>query len=145
VTVIDEVIEFYRARLAETGRTARQALTDPDNDRGQGVRIMDGELAIMPSAMSGGLTVHFVRHDPARALKKVTAGRQLIRLYEDACERIDYLTARGWEAKGSKVAAESYANAILVNATEWDDHQDWDAAWRPGWMDEPLPQEVSEK
>lgn len=73
-----DLVEFLRARLDQDERTARQALTDPDNDRGQGVRVMDGELAIMPSAMSNGLTLHFVRHDPARVLLDLESKRQII-------------------------------------------------------------------
>jgi hypothetical protein len=149
VTDIDAVIAFYRARLDEDVQAARYAIEEMGDDRWQQrgpeiVTVTDRERDVA-ALCDVDCIRHIVRHDPARVLKKVTAGRGLIRLYEEACERIDYLTAQGWEAKGSKVAAESYANAILVNAAQWDDHQDWHAAWRPGWMDEswfaaePLP------
>jgi hypothetical protein len=151
VTDINEVIAFYRARLDEYEQVARgvtgsgrwSAYIEGGDD---GWAIEDAEKGD-PGAIVGdeAMTQHIALHDPARVLKKVAAGRGLIRLYWQACDQIEMLAGYGAAADGSKVAAESYANTILVNAAVWDDHEDWVASWRPGWMDEswsaakPLP------
>lgn len=153
MTVIDEVIEFYRARLAEDEQIAKAATRGPwsyEVFRRSDVKsewvlsgtsdpygVVMGDVGIgWMAGIKGPDPDHIVRHNPARTLKKVAAGRRLIRLYEETCERIDHYVTLGNDAKGSKVAAESYANAILVNASEWDDHEGWKASWQPGWMDE---------
>ena len=84
----EELIEFYRARLDDDERYARGALNDPASD-GQSIRIVDGDLAIKPSAASDALTLHLVRHDPARVLREVQAGRKLIAAYEEASVAVD--------------------------------------------------------
>ena len=70
-------LTYLTTALDSAERGARWALAD-DRHVGSGVRIIDGELAIMPSAMSDGLAAHFTSHDPARVLRRIKADRELL-------------------------------------------------------------------
>lgn len=153
---IDEVIAFYRAQLDEVEQAAR-ALAEFPTPWAVDIAVIagrGGRLAVISDGSEGKvlcdfhkgdrpLAEHIARQDPARVLRRVASGRALIRMYEEAVERIEMLAGHGNPAKGSTVAAESYANAIRLEAAVWDDHEDWKPGWRTGWMDEvlgePLP------
>jgi hypothetical protein len=112
---IEQIIRFYEGRLNE-GEAAAKAWLPFGN----------------PDAAA---RAHIARHDPARVFREVAAGRRLVRLYRDAVGMVEMFAARGMDAAGHRVAVESYANAILVNAATHDDHPEWDESWRPGWLD----------
>lgn len=62
---------------------------------------------------------HIVRHDPARVLRKVEAGRELIKL----CETRWTHDLRGTEG-GLEMALE-------LAVQEWADHPDYQESWKP--------------
>lgn len=126
--------------VAEPGRICNLATVERwQSERWMMRNTYADSIVEMDSAAAG----HIVRHDPARTLRRVASGRALIKMYEEAVERIEMLAGYGNPAKGSTVAAESYANSIRLEAAVWDDHTDWKPGWRTGWMDEvlaePLP------
>ena len=81
--------KFIGARTAEDERYALGALHDPRND-GHGARVSGGMLAIRPSAMSDALTLHVMRHDPARALRGVAVNRAILATCTRAAEDDPY-------------------------------------------------------
>lgn len=75
---------FITARLDEDENYARSALSEVSD--GTAIRVVDGELAIRPSAASGMLTTHIVRHRPAQALREVAAKRVIVAACTSAAE-----------------------------------------------------------
>lgn len=128
----DPVLDEF---VAEPGESCNLATVEKwPSDRWEMRNAYANCIVEMDSAAAG----HIVRHDPARVLKKVAAGRALIRLYEQSLEMVAMFQGHGMDGKGYEIAVESYANAIRLEASVWDDHEDWDPAWRRGWMDEIL-------
>ncbi|MGW0131915.1 DUF6221 family protein [Streptomyces sp. NPDC003299] len=147
---MDELVEFLRARLDEDERIARAAAepelwvelnrapqqswsvefwADPD----RAAVVAEGSSAYPVVVTTQGMAeedaearaLHIARHDPARVLREVEAGRRLIRAHSKWCEgrcEVKYPEG-GFDAAhywNIKVRAESYA-----------DHPDYREDWRP--------------
>ena len=121
------MVAFVKARLDERESAARAALSDPASTlTGSGVRLMGGQLAIMPSAMADGLVQHFVLNGPHLVLREVGAARAML----DLCERVirdddghDYYSD-GWAGLG----VAKFALGCL--SAPYSDHPDY----RPDWI-----------
>jgi hypothetical protein len=140
----DELIKFYRARLAEDEAAAK---TVRPGD-------WDGDAW---AEFGTDVCVHFQRHDPARVLREVEVGQKLIADYEQASEALgEQIAEREQDAMPTVILTESgpaYAperveeivrevgTAALVattlgqevarRATVWCDHPDYLQEWAP--------------
>ena len=63
---------------------------------------------------------HFARNDPARARRRVMAGRAVLTAYEMSVEMVGGALPRGLLV------------LVRAHAVIWEDHPDYDQAWRPG-------------
>jgi hypothetical protein len=68
---------------------------------------------------------HIVRHDPARVLREVEAGRKILAEWQDnELERPGDITYTDGLADGLGLT-------VYYLACAWSDHPDFDEAWRP--------------
>ena len=79
---------------------------------------------------------HIARHDPARVLREVEAGRNILAEYSRALAAQDRMLASPagdksvtYEWENGRVCA--LLNAIRGRAAVWRDHPDYDPAWAP--------------
>lgn len=116
---MDDLVAFYRARLDEDEQAAQEAGGRAASWRANGTWhlegvehsvVGDGEAFCHPHNVT-----HIARHDPARVLRKVEAGRKLIRLCE---ERWSDIGVGHWEA-------------LELAVCEWADHPDYEEQCRP--------------
>ena len=164
----EELIEFYRARLDENEAAATAAggfrwESDCEAlkaDHGPHGVEQIGEFWKVPDNPSDGYisdvdsAAHAARHDPARALREVEAGRKLIAAYEEASAAVDAQAAEQLPPGMPGVAQigdatgiaqgliEGYARApglpafaalaieVQNRAEVYSDHPDW----RPEWL-----------
>jgi hypothetical protein len=104
---------------------------------------LGGYIAVGPygSGIEETDAAHIVRHDPARVLREVEAGRQLLSAYEDA---VDWLSAAedddsdifSDDERPAKVqwhggVVEALTAALAIRAAVWRDHPDYSPAWSP--------------
>lgn len=128
-----DLIEFYRARLDED-ESAAQALMRGGNPKigkpgqwnayleggDEGWAVEDDAAGMAPGIVRAReVADHVAQHDPARVLRKVEAGRELIKL----CETRWTHDLRGTEG-GLEMALE-------LAVYEWADHPDYQENWRP--------------
>lgn len=148
---MSELVEFLRARLDEDEQVAREATNHTGRwrwDHGYGEQCNDpecpyGELVdeAEPGETIAGTVLmdvhgydvreswqgaeHIARHDPARVLAEVEAKRRTIRAHDkwcqDQCEAI-------YPNVGPDAA---YYWQMKLHAELYDDHPDYDEAWRP--------------
>lgn len=131
---MSDIVAFLAARFDEDERRARQALSDSaSGTTGSGVRIVDGELAIMPSAMSNSLTLHFVMNSPPRVLREVAAKRKLLEWCAEVAQHVDWATI---DERGSLLhdpnprATHTAVLALRMMAAPYEDSYGYDPAWR---------------
>lgn len=125
----DPIVAFYAARLAEEENYARSALAEVSD--GKAIRVVSGELAILPSAASDMLTLHIVLHNPARTLREVERGRRLISRYTLAAQAVQRGSAASFTAGQDSGYAEACLDAIREAAAVHDGHPAYRSAWRP--------------
>ena len=114
--------EFLAARLDEDEAAAKAVVGNP---------IFDGTgIVIMRNASTGDRSVtipshvatYIARHDPARVLREVGAGRKIL-------EHWQYLKRHDAPGNPDPDHFEDYAVRPL--AAVWSDHPDYDEAWKP--------------
>lgn len=137
-----ELVDFLRARLDEDEAIARVLLDDKRPGRAERWEFCD-DAAIRDTGRSRSLRVkftwapeaeHIVRHDPARALAEVEAGRQAITVYEAARRNASLPHPEHVEGVYvPDVFVKGYAAAMEYNlrlrARSFRDHPDFDPAW----------------
>ncbi len=78
---------------------------------------------------------HIARHDPARALRQVEAGRRVVEAYESECEHRDRSAALHDRTnnRADGIEAISYAHGAGVKelAMVYSDHEDYQEGWKP--------------
>ena len=111
----DDLLAFLNARLDEDERIARAVTPD---DWGVGDESSHYEWEDLPDAAFA----HAKRHDPARVLREVEAGRQLLSDYEEA---------RTSEAEAAAVITEILFMQIINRVRVYGDHPDCRQEWRP--------------
>ncbi|MFP8960017.1 DUF6221 family protein [Streptomyces nanhaiensis] len=136
---VDELIAFYSAQLDKDEAAARAACWDEQSDvwtarppqaRYEQYTVVDylddGVVVAAPeNADADGVGQHIARHDPARVLREVEAGRRLIRAHEKWCEG-------RCEAKYPNVGPDAaYYWEIKNRAAVYADHPDYREKWRP--------------
>lgn len=143
--MIDAIVEFVLARLADDEAAARAAMEGMGIQTGEpwsgvwstggscqsgliedsagGVVVYDEGL---PSA---GQAAHIARHDPARVLREVEWKRDILRRY---------VALRGYAARPYDKESSAKRRQLLLNALElaleamahgWRDHQDFRPEW----------------
>lgn len=134
---MDELIAFVAARLDQEEAIARAAASvagpdwtwDPDSRDGY-LRTPDG--TIMADALhveDDQFRPHVARHDPARVLRDVAAGRRLLANYEEIA--LPDPDASPQERALRMVVAEVVRMLILDRAAVWCDHPDYRQEWAP--------------
>lgn len=132
-TTVDELITFLRARLDEDERTARSTMWDGSEN------VPDWHLSASATVETGGDTLyvgdrtvanHIERHDPARVLRDIEAGRRILSLYVASRERDEWMRQATGEAP-TALATAAYGEALKALALSHADHEDYQEAWRP--------------
>jgi Family of unknown function (DUF6221) len=128
----DPLLVFIAARHAEDEAAATAATPGPwefegdDPTDDEVFTVHDGEHGDLVGesvafTRGGGRQVangaHIARNDPARALRRVEAGRALVAAYE-----------RSVRAVGPGLS-QDLRRPLLAHAAIWDDHPDHDPAW----------------
>ncbi|RSO40130.1 hypothetical protein DMH15_16035 [Streptomyces sp. WAC 06725] len=155
---IDDLIKFLSDRLDEDYEAARLVL---------GVNVMVGLKRGKPAPRwvpspeaDGGIwdtdgtprvkfvwareRDHILRHDPARVLDEVDAGRALVAAYAQACRKRTEVADEHWGAAGPSgdlsaverwkdhdAAAETLRPHVLHRAAVYADHPAYREEWRP--------------
>jgi hypothetical protein len=83
--VSKDLIDWLRAQFDVDERVARAA-QDLERDvfDGTGVIVMHAATGTRSVTLSSAVAIHIADHDPARVLREVAAGRELLRIYEEA-------------------------------------------------------------
>jgi hypothetical protein len=109
---VSDLVTFLRARLDEDEAEAR-ATADADAEFWADIK---------------GDSTHFARHDPARVLREVAAGRAILAL----ARVIDGMASAIQEEWPSPHVPVIGSEALLYPlAAVYSDHPDYDEAWRP--------------
>jgi hypothetical protein len=118
---MDDLTAFLNARLDEVEAAAKAA---SGTDWGQALTFVTDEGgARVAEAASVRTAIHIARHDPARVLREVTAGRRLIaefKSHDDA----KYPDFDGGYVSGLE-------DAMMIAAAIWSDHPDYRQEWAP--------------
>ena len=131
-----DLIAFLNARLDEDKASAAKAQKKRrspwrviDSIR---MRVISGSPnrdLVVAETPGDGIADHIARHDPARVLREVEAGRRILARYEDCLARMedpDY--PQGVAAD----QAREYEDFVLPNlAAAWSGHPDYDQEWNP--------------
>lgn len=134
-----DLTEFYAARLDETEAAARDSYYEGQRwiTEEEGVyRWPDDELVQMADRKADAR--HIARHDPARVLREVEAGRKILAdLPAYSKQRRDlrdhvYLPENAAYHSGHADGTDDAAYyALRLLAAVYSDHPDYDEAWRP--------------
>lgn len=108
----------FRSRFVQDGHGVTSPGGNPGNPPMPIADVIDDETA-----------AHIARHDPARVLRDVEAGRHILARYEDCLVRQDddsYPTATAREQ------AREYEDFVLPNlAAKYSGHPDYEEDWKP--------------
>jgi Family of unknown function (DUF6221) len=110
----------------------RPSLREPagwilDGRVGQSHRILARGIARFDP--DGRVFIHAARHDPARVLRDVKAGRRILARYRDCLDRIEDPAHPAGVARDQ---AREYEDFVLPSLlARWADHPDYDPAWKP--------------
>lgn len=145
-----EIIEFIRARLDEDaglvetireGRCPTPTWVSEPNERGSWpiLREIDDSTPIGYIADGRWEVQHVVRHDPARVLRGVEAKRQLVDMHApdglvDLVSLYSWCTHCGRPLNVNEPCADLDpwpCRHIRLVASEWSDHPDYRAEWKP--------------
>ena len=132
MTETDAEIAFLDARMDEDEAAAKVAAGVAGPDWTWETGLSAGEATDYVTGTDGTLLLdtlggieseapHVARHDPARVLREVEAGRALIAEYRRALEK----------APGNRPLLNTLRRLISSRAAVWSDHPDYDPAWRP--------------
>lgn len=110
---MDDLIAFVAARLDEDEAIAEAAARTDDGHHGRWLAVHFG-----PCGFDARVDDHIARHDPARALREITADRALI------AEYLEFNGEYDWQA--------GLRRAIMCRAMAWSDHPDYLPGWMPG-------------
>ena len=95
-----------------------------------------GVVDLGPCIDDDALAEHIVRHDPARVLREIEAGRARLAYYQDAQARLDRIVTHPGEVSSGdegmwlgKTAAARMA--CRHDAAIWGDHPDYRPEWKP--------------
>lgn len=84
-------------------------------------------IPVPPRDMPEGLVAHAARHDPARVLREVEAGRRMLTRYRFACQQAAVST--GADRAGWEMIAGALERDVADRAAVWSGHRDYVPAW----------------
>ena len=147
---MDDLTAFTAARLAEDEAAAAAASDGPwqawRGRPGLGLRQLEHGVTL-PGQEAGSLASiataswmdaeHIARHDPARALREVTAKRARLAYYLHAQAKLDHIIAHPGEMSSGDEGmwlgkAAAARMACRYDAAIWSDHADYRPEWAPG-------------
>jgi len=118
--VLDELVAFLKARMDEdeaAAKAARRVQTE------WYVACDDDTVTI------DSLREHIGRLSPARVLREVEAGRNILARYEDCLVRME---DPAYSGTAEYVQIREYEDFVLPNlAAIWNDHPGYDEDWAP--------------
>lgn len=129
----DDLAAFWEARLAEDEAAAVAAAGADKRYGGRPhwsalgnivIDASDPDWAVVdlgPCFEDASVGAHIVRHDPARTLRKVEAGRTVLAEYARALEK----------APGNAPLINTLLRIIKAQAAADDDHPDYRQEWKP--------------
>lgn len=133
MSTTDEIAAFYAARLDEEEAAAKAMVAAFEGVADWVIRENGGEFDFTVTA--GQLATEGVadmwredaaswitRHDPARTLRKVRAGRKLI---------LRYQVAMGVREEDHDPAVTALVGQMRDEVTIWEDHPEYRELWRP--------------
>jgi hypothetical protein len=125
------ITEFLAARLDEDEWIAQGAARTDDGHGGSWLPVHFGA-----GGFDARVDDHIARHDPARVLREVEAGRRILALYESAAAEHAAAELRDnlrEVAVAESLRAEKAALfwAVRIVAAPWNDHPDYDPDWAP--------------
>jgi hypothetical protein len=128
-TVMDELVQFLRARLDDDESYARNSFGD-HNGAGpewhelwsEALNIGDDEDLVMTN--DSQVSRFMERHDPARVLREVEARRRIVYL----AVQVPSLTGKFDLFDNSR---DGWAEVLKQLAVSYSDHRDYRAEWRP--------------
>jgi hypothetical protein len=140
-----EIMEFYAARLDEDESTAGHA---GGHEWHTGCTCEGGVCRGYPACEQvegdditiyneGGhdadQAAHIARHDPARVLREVEAGRELLTRYRETAIHLadNAATMLNGQFRAAVAAQGAQLAAIRDRAAVWSDHPDYDPVWTP--------------
>ena len=125
VPVSGDLAAFYAARLDEDEWIAQGAARTDDGYNGSWLPVYFG---------SGGFDArvddHIARHDPARVLREVAAGRKLLADYELAEAKQPHDDAEYAHGYADGIA-DGLLQAVKHRVSAYGDHPDYRAEWKP--------------
>lgn len=146
MTDTDDLIAFLRARLDEDEQVAKAAASGPWSETGrdsvgEGMVHSDSTgWAVVGSVKTGYgpdapyanvslNAAHIARHDPARALREVTAKRRIVDAYAEVAEFYRPDPGERYETADGHVAA--LHDVVRDLASVYGDHPDYRSEWAP--------------
>jgi len=138
--------EFLAARLDEDEAAAKLAAreggtwTQDDPERHPGsISSLGGPVVYDEDAPDENQAPHIARHDPARVLREVAAGRKRLAEHEHSPNpygALDYGPDPGFGCKTCHVVHDEYYNGgwcqtLRIDAEVFSDHPDYAAKWAP--------------
>jgi Family of unknown function (DUF6221) len=121
-------VAFAEARLAEDKAAAKAAAASPWKSTAPSLWIESGQGIIVQTRHFED-AAHIARHDPARALREVEAGRRILARYKDCLARME---DPDYPQGVARDQAREYEDFVLPNLLcRWADHPDYDQDWKP--------------
>ena len=103
---VDDLTAFLTARL------------DEDEAAAKAVKDRHWAMATIPGGeLAPGVVAHIARHDPARVLREVAAGRTILAACQDSGE--------------GSIVRDALRYAVNVFTAVYSDHPDYRAEWKP--------------
>lgn len=132
----DELVAFLKARLKEDEGYARNAFAD-HNDAGPNwyeqwsgaLNIGEDEDLVMTN--DSQVSRFMARHDPARVLREVEAGRRILLDYEDAMRTLAAAGTSGTPFDIMTGATNTLKRMIRLRAQSYADHPEYRPEWAP--------------
>jgi Family of unknown function (DUF6221) len=128
---VDDLIAFVTARLDEDAYYAKRAGGHEFTFDSHGQLLVSNGATISKVANLGVQVSgwHIARHDPARVLREIAAGRAILARYEDCLARMD---DPAYSGAAEYVQIREYEDFVLPNlAAVWDGHPDYRPEWKP--------------
>jgi hypothetical protein len=122
-----DLTEFLAARLGEDEAIARSAADDRApwqaiiTDDRETTHVIDSGEFVIAGWLSDIDARHIARHDPARVLREIEAGRKMLARYQIALALLPGKYKLGY--------CEAYEEVLKICAGRFADHPDYDKAW----------------
>lgn len=132
----DDLVAFLRARLKEDEDYARTAFADHDDAGPNWYEQWSGALNIgededLVLTNDSAISRFMARHDPARVLREVEAGRRILLDYEEAMRTLAVAGTSGTPFDIMTGAVNTLKRMIQLRAQSYADHPEYRPEWAP--------------